>query len=148
MNKPHTCRAVTGLILGFIPAAVVVFLVLGLSDATWGHSGGEVLHLLALLVLGIPGMTFGCFLGAVWQRGSRKRAMHVILPLGALIGTGVGFIAGLFLLGDPVSSIFGPFRGGTIAASAGMVAGGIAGTLLAGLLVSRRAQGEEPVSKN
>ena len=139
MNRLYFSYSLIGLILGFFPVGVVIFFVLGLPDVTWGHSGGEMLHLIALVVLGIPGMTIGCLLGARWQHG-RHSAMPVTITMGALVGAVWGFIAGMILLGELLQPLLGvgSFQEGTVGGCLGIFLGGILGILLGGLSGRKR----------
>ena len=56
----------------------------------------------------------------------------MLLPIGGLIGSIVGVVVGLLLLGDVLGPLLLPY-GDRTAASVGLLAGGIVGTLAAGL---------------
>lgn len=133
-----------GFLLGFVPAGVIVFI--SMKDGPGGH-GSDVVDLLALLVLGLPGTAIGSLVGTVCQHRGTKPARHCLLPMGCLLGSIVGVVLGLFLLGDLCSSLLG-WRGGTIAAGVGMIAGGMAGTLLTSGLLNRPANPKEFDTKN
>src|SRR5262249_19108902 len=112
-----------GLILGFLPAALLV-----LTDRSMGH-GSETIDLLFLLVLGVPGMTIGCFAGAFCQHRRRTR-LHIFLPIGGCLGAVVGLFGGLFLreilripIGEKDTMCLGLLAGGIM----GIVTGGVFG---------------------
>jgi hypothetical protein len=134
-KKPYCLWAVTGLILGFIPGAVIAF-----TSLVGGHGhGSDALNLAALAVVGIPGMAIGCFVGAFLQHRRTKPARYLSLPIGGPIGSIVGVFLALFLLGDYLGFLLAPY-GERAAASAGLLAGGIVGTLVASYLTGRRAE--------
>jgi len=121
MKKLAFC--LVGLILGFLPAGLLV-----LTDRSMGH-GSETIDLLFLFVLGVPGMTIGCFAGAFYQHRRRTR-LHIILPIGGCLGAVVGLFGGLFLreilrlpIGEKDTMCVGLLAGGIM----GIVMGGIFG---------------------
>jgi hypothetical protein len=134
-KKPYCLWAVTGLVLGFVPAAVIAF-----TSVVGGRGhGSDAFNLAALVVVGIPGMTIGCSVGAFRQHRRTKPAPYIFLPIGGLIGSIVGVVLALLLLGDYLGSLLAPY-GERAAASVGLLAGGIVGTFVAGLLTARRAE--------
>jgi hypothetical protein len=122
--------SLVGLMLGFLPAALLV-----LTDRSVGH-GGDTIDLLFLLVLGIPGMTLGCFLGAFFQHRSKGR-LRLLLTMGGCLGGVVGLFGGLFL--REILRI--PLREKDFMCL-GLLTGGIIGIVIGGMFGGRVKNGD------
>ena len=112
----------TGLIVGYLPAAVLV-----LSDRSVGH-GSDTIALLFLMALGVPGMTIGCFVGTRWQPG-RRWPVVVAVPIGGFVGMFAGLI---------FEDQFDTSLRAEDAACFGLLAGGVVALFVARLCVIRR----------
>jgi hypothetical protein len=128
MNKPYFSYAVLGLLLGFVPAGAVIFFFFGLPDVTWGHSGGSMLHMATLVIIGLPGMAIGCLAGANLQHGTRS-TIHLTLFMGGLLGSIFGLMGGFFLGWE-----IGADREATLMACLGVNLGGGVGIVVGGWL--------------
>jgi hypothetical protein len=102
MKRFFFSYAAAGLILGLLPVTYLIYIAAPMSGK------GASVDLFALFALGIPLMTLGCYLGALWQHQGKfadSSGGHVngsrfvnALPIGALIGGLVGMCAAVQIL--------------------------------------------------